>query len=179
MRGRRADKSKTQNSTRGCNLACQAEGGWQPHSAGFWVARAPRSPSGGAREPEFELSQTWEASQHSTLAAARPRPPHRAPARSALQPRERARRRTNTGSSSSSDHRSPGKHQSDAGFQERAASSRSCRRTPAVDQRGEVSCCPAADQPPSPLPLPGPATSTASHRVGCLHCAPPTPSTLQ
>lgn len=35
------DKSKTQNSTRGRNLACQAEGGWRPHSAGF-QAPAPR-----------------------------------------------------------------------------------------------------------------------------------------
>lgn len=38
MRGRRADKLKTQNSTRGRNLACQAERGWRPHSRG---SRAP------------------------------------------------------------------------------------------------------------------------------------------
>lgn len=118
-------------------------------------------------------------SQHATRAVARPWPPCRAPGRSAHQPRERARRRTNTGSSSSSGRRSPGKHQSDARFQERAASRHSCWRTLAVGGHREASCCPVTDRPPSPLPLPSPATSAASHGVGCLLCAPPTPSNLQ
>lgn len=53
------------------------------------------------------------------------------------------------------------------------------RRTPVVGGHREASCCPAANWPPSPLPLPNPATFATSHGIGCLLCAPPTPSTLQ
>lgn len=169
-KGREIKKKKKKKSPRGRNLAYQAERGWRPHAAGSSSARAQRSRGGGGSAPVFELAGTWEASQPATRAVARPRPPYRAPVRSARQPRERARRRTNTGSSSSSGRRSPGKHQSDARFLERAASHHSCWRIPAVGGRREASCCPVADRPPSPLPLPSPATSAASHGVGCLLC---------
>lgn len=91
--------------------------------------RAQRSASAGGRAPEFELERTWEAAQPAVGAACTPpttpatvRLTARARAR---RPRERARRRTSPGSSG---RRSPGKHQSDARFQERAASRRGCWR---------------------------------------------------
>lgn len=143
-------------------------------------ARAQRSASAGGRAPELELERTGEASPLAAGAASTPPPaPPRAPARSAHQPRERARRRTSPGSSGSSGRRSPGKHQSDARFQERAASGRRCRRTRAVGGQREAVGCPAADRPPAPRPLPSPATSAASHRAGSLLRAPPTAGTWQ
>lgn len=124
----------------------------------------PRSASAAGRAPEFELERTWGASPLAAGAASTPpAAPPRAPARSARQPRERARRRTSPGSSG---RRSPGKHQSDARFQERAASGRRCRRTRAVGGQREALCCPAADRPPArchclALPLLQPVTESA------------------
>lgn len=145
---------------------------WPPTLAvgtGVW-----RSPNFGGRALPLSSCQLWRPPKPAPPATARPRPPRCAAVLSARQPRERARRRTSSGSAGS---RSPGKHQSDARFQALAASSRSCRTLAAGGHR-EASCCPAAGRLPSSLPLPSPITFAASHGVCCLPWrAPPTPST--